>query len=309
MAEDAPEIFMSYSRSDQEFVDHLTRELEGNGFPVWMDREDVPGGVAWREAISRAIRNCHALLVILSPKAIESKNVEKELSLADRHHRQIIPILFESCEIPDRMDYQLAGLQWVDFVARPFEEAFDQLIKALRSHAPLPPRPEREPRGTVVPPSERERRAPFQPSPGLPAPDRGPQQPPQLAPSAGSGMPAPAFPPAATTPPPPAPLIQMLPGVWQIQIAHPLTGMYGQATLELIPSGQFRGQILNPTGVIQVQGSWLISPFNELVLQGVATNGFQVNPYMTVVQFNQVSPTNLTGATRAGEQVAWQRMQ
>ncbi len=50
------EIFVSYSRSDSDFVDKLIGELEQSGLHVWVDREDIGGGDRWRASISEAIR-------------------------------------------------------------------------------------------------------------------------------------------------------------------------------------------------------------------------------------------------------------
>jgi TIR domain len=77
-------IFISYSRHESEFVDRLIRELEKSGFDAWFDREDIRGGAAWGASISQAIRQCQAVIVVLSSRSTASDNVAKELSLADR---------------------------------------------------------------------------------------------------------------------------------------------------------------------------------------------------------------------------------
>src|SRR5690606_3409494 len=117
------DIFISYSRLDREFVDQLINELEYRGFDVWLDRKDIRGGSDWRAAIAQAIRNCFAFLVVLSSNSANSKKVVQELSLADEHGRQIIPIIHEACEIIPEMDLQLSGLQHIDFTELPFDEA------------------------------------------------------------------------------------------------------------------------------------------------------------------------------------------
>ena len=126
------EIFISYSRRDQDFTDSLSRGLEQNGLRVWVDRQNIEGGELWRAAISRAIAECDAFLVLLSPDCVSSKNVVKELSLAESHDRHIVPLMYRDCEIPPEMDYQLAGLQWVHFTGTSFQEALGGLVKTLR---------------------------------------------------------------------------------------------------------------------------------------------------------------------------------
>ena len=40
------EIFLSYSRHDQEFADALTRGLQMHNLQVWVDRHDIEAGEA-----------------------------------------------------------------------------------------------------------------------------------------------------------------------------------------------------------------------------------------------------------------------
>ena len=125
------QIFISYSRKDSDFVDGLIRDLEQRGIDVWVDREDIEGGAAWRAAITEAIRECRAFLLVLSPQATHSRNVSRELSLAESRNRLIIPIIHQPCDIPPGMEYQLAELQWIDFTASSREEALKRLVRVL----------------------------------------------------------------------------------------------------------------------------------------------------------------------------------
>jgi hypothetical protein len=124
-------IFISYSRKDSPFVDGLIQALENYGFTTWRDTNAIAGGEVWKGAISRAVRECDAFLVVLSPQSAGSENVSKELAVATKHARHILPVMYQACSIPDKMDYDLAELQWADFVAKPFHEALEGLVHAL----------------------------------------------------------------------------------------------------------------------------------------------------------------------------------
>ena len=126
-------IFISYSRHDSEFVDRLIHELERRGYDAWVDREDIRGGAAWGASISQAIRQCQAVIVVLSPRSASSDNVAKELSLADHHKRPIIPLRFEPGAIPAALEFQLAGLQIIEFNRAGFSNSVDQVVQALRA--------------------------------------------------------------------------------------------------------------------------------------------------------------------------------
>jgi tetratricopeptide (TPR) repeat protein len=134
-------IFISYSRDDSDFVNGLIADIEKRGVEVWIDRQDISGGETWRAAIAEAIRSCEAFVIVLSPNSTVSKNVSRELSIAESHHRPIIPLLYQPCEIPPNMEYQLAEIQWIDFTAEKYADAFDRLIKVLGKSASATPLP------------------------------------------------------------------------------------------------------------------------------------------------------------------------
>jgi hypothetical protein len=133
------EAFISYSRADSAFADKLSEDLEKRGIPVWIDRESIEGGAAWRASISKAIRSCCAFILILSPRSTQSGQVSKELSVAETHNRLIIPVVLEKCDIPPGMELQLAELQWISFAEHSYEAALERLTRVIteaRSRAP-----------------------------------------------------------------------------------------------------------------------------------------------------------------------------
>ncbi len=129
------EVFISYSRKDNEFVDKLIMDLERNGVHVWIDRHDIEGGTAWRAAIAEAVRQCSAFVIVLSPNSTSSRNVSRELSVAESHDRLIVPVIYRACDIPPGMEYQLAELQWINLTAMTYEEGLRRLVKVLNKGA------------------------------------------------------------------------------------------------------------------------------------------------------------------------------
>ena len=129
-------IFISYSRRDSEFVDRLIQQLEKNGFDAWIDREDIRGGAAWGAAISEAIRRSQAVIVVLSSGSTASDNVARELSLADQHKRPIIPVRFEASPLSAALEFQLAGLQIIEFTQAGFSDSVDKVVQALHTLSP-----------------------------------------------------------------------------------------------------------------------------------------------------------------------------
>jgi len=126
------EAFISYSRADSAFADRLSEDLEKRGIPVWIDRESIEGGAAWRASISQAIRSCCAFILILSPRSTQSPQVSKELSVAETHNRLIIPVVLEACDIPPGMELQLAELHWISFTELSYDTALERLTRVIK---------------------------------------------------------------------------------------------------------------------------------------------------------------------------------
>ena len=85
----------------------------------------------WSREIVSAIRECKVLLLSISPHSTESENVVKELALASERKKTIIPIYLEPAEIPETMEYQLAGIQRVEFFEGREDLALQAVIRAL----------------------------------------------------------------------------------------------------------------------------------------------------------------------------------
>jgi len=110
------QIFVSYSRRDEEAVGRLVEAVEQDGHRVFLD-QDISGGQQSRESIVTAIRKADVFMVVLSPVSIVSDHVRKELDIAEDEKKPIVPVVIEQAAIPAKMVYQLAGLQSIDLAA------------------------------------------------------------------------------------------------------------------------------------------------------------------------------------------------
>jgi len=106
--------FVSYSRKDSDFVLKYAGNLKGD-FDLWLDQWDIAhlteGNVNWDRAIENAILDCSHFLIVLSPQSVQSKEVWGELRLALNKGKIVIPVLYQSCEVPR----QLLMIQYIDF--------------------------------------------------------------------------------------------------------------------------------------------------------------------------------------------------
>ena len=125
------EVFISYAAKDRDRVLNLVKRLRGAGVSVWIDQAGIDVATMWSREIVGAIRECKLMLLSISPNSTESENVVKEVALASERKKTIIPVYLESAEIPETMEYQLAGIQRMEYFKEREEVAFQAMIRAL----------------------------------------------------------------------------------------------------------------------------------------------------------------------------------
>jgi hypothetical protein len=124
------QVFISYSRKDQDIVRRIVKFLRAQGINVWLDNEKlIPGTPIWEEEIEKALRATTAVIAVMSPDSKNSEWVRREISLADQNHKQIFPILVRGDE-DSAITLRLITRQYVDM--RENESAgLDSLCAAL----------------------------------------------------------------------------------------------------------------------------------------------------------------------------------
>jgi hypothetical protein len=123
-------VFLSYSSRDTHIVERLIASLSKAGYTVWVDRKRIRGGTEWPGEIVDAIEAAAAVLVALSPGAMESHHVSKELALAGSANKLIVPVWIERTAVSKKLKYYLADIQQVD-LASDFDAGLDALLEAL----------------------------------------------------------------------------------------------------------------------------------------------------------------------------------
>jgi hypothetical protein len=97
-------IFLSYARKDgAAAAARLRAELERAGFTVWRDIEEMRGGQAWKEQLRAALREVEAVLVLLTPGAVESQYVTWEWENALTLPKKVVPLLILPCDPPEEL--------------------------------------------------------------------------------------------------------------------------------------------------------------------------------------------------------------
>lgn len=134
-------VFISYGREIDVtyFVKQLKRDLEANGFSVWLDLESIPSGSDWHEAIGTGLHKCSFIIPIITDKYINSRYCMNELYTADSDKKQIFPVMYEDVELASTeggraLKFIVSGINWTMF--RPgkddYTTSLQNLIKGMK---------------------------------------------------------------------------------------------------------------------------------------------------------------------------------
>ena len=124
------EIFLSHSDRDRGFVVRLAETLRRHGLPVWYSRTDIVGAQQWHDEIGSALRRCDWFVLVLSPDAVNSTWVKRELLFALQQNRldeRIVPLILETCDYED-LSWTLSSFQMADFT-QDFEQGARDLLR------------------------------------------------------------------------------------------------------------------------------------------------------------------------------------
>ena len=88
------DVFISYGRADSKaFAIKLNQRLAAQGLNVWFDQEDIPLAVDYQEQINDGIERTHNFIFIIAPHSVNSQYCLKEINLAIKYNKRIIPLL------------------------------------------------------------------------------------------------------------------------------------------------------------------------------------------------------------------------
>ena len=122
-------IFLSHHSSKSELVTHLSRYLERNGLNTWYAPRNIHSGEVWDEAILNAIKKCKAVILLFCAQADSSRQVKRELALADKYKKSVFWLRVEKVE-PNNLSYFLTSTQWLDWLDER-DDTLDQLVRDI----------------------------------------------------------------------------------------------------------------------------------------------------------------------------------
>jgi hypothetical protein len=102
------EVFISHSSRDRKMAKRLAETLVAHGIPVFYSPRNIIGAQQWQDEILKALQRCDWFVVILSPAAVESMWVRREIAFALNARRldgRIVPLAYRRCD--------MASVEWL----------------------------------------------------------------------------------------------------------------------------------------------------------------------------------------------------
>lgn len=104
-------VFISHAERDAPLAGRVAEALESDGLKVWNPEHSVLPGDNWAAEVGRALEESQAMVVLLTPDALDSRWVRWEIdyALGARNYRnRLIPVVVgEREELPD------SGIPWI----------------------------------------------------------------------------------------------------------------------------------------------------------------------------------------------------
>ncbi len=148
------DVFISYGRAESKaFASKLHNHLKEKGYEIWFDQNDIPLGVDFQGQIDDGIEKADNFIYIIAPHAVKSEYCLKEVLLAIKRNKRIIPILHiepQTKEVWDKLHPTIGKLNWIylrdkyDADKPPeeweaiddFDKGFEGLITLIEQHKP-----------------------------------------------------------------------------------------------------------------------------------------------------------------------------
>ena len=110
----------------------LAARLRAAGVNLWIDQGGIDGAAMWGETIVHALEEAKVLLLMVTPSAVSSHNVAKEVMLTSERKGHILPVHLERTTIPTSLKYPLAGIQHIEFFEGDPEANLQAILRSLQ---------------------------------------------------------------------------------------------------------------------------------------------------------------------------------
>ena len=126
------DVFVSFSFKDQETAEKIVNLLLNKyHITYWICTRDIRAGEHYKRTIVDAIKSSSIFLFIQSKHSVVSEEVPKEVSLALKNHKTIIPFVIDECDLEGDLEYDLLTVQRVDATKPTLEDRVEDLARQI----------------------------------------------------------------------------------------------------------------------------------------------------------------------------------
>lgn len=87
--------YLSYALPDRDLAQRMVAELRKSGHEIWFDEFELTPGTAWGREIDKALKASRAMIVLVSPESMQSKEVHREIGhafLSRNFAHRVLPV-------------------------------------------------------------------------------------------------------------------------------------------------------------------------------------------------------------------------
>src|SRR5580704_12116439 len=88
-------VFVSYVEEDGGVAHEIAKQLESHGYSSWYYERDCPAGADYFEETFKAISDCEAMAIIISPRSLPSDQITREIVRAVESNKATLPLLLD----------------------------------------------------------------------------------------------------------------------------------------------------------------------------------------------------------------------
>ena len=127
------EVFLSHASQDHAAAHRLRELLIAHEIPVWFSPRHIRGADQWQDEIGAALKRCGWFMILLTPHAVKSMWVKRELNYAliqKRYQNRIVPVLLKKCNF-SALSWTLPQFQLIDFT-KDYQCGCDDLLRVWK---------------------------------------------------------------------------------------------------------------------------------------------------------------------------------
>lgn len=125
-------VFISHAATDKPKLRALFDMLHSLDVSVWLDDKQLFGGTAWAADLTRAVRDSELVIIVCTKASFKSMAVAKEIALAWKYKKKVLPVFFEKLEYPDQLQFFLGDLQHIAWYRLSMGERRQRIDAALQ---------------------------------------------------------------------------------------------------------------------------------------------------------------------------------